>query len=80
MSFMKYIFISQLHHVIQVDEWLAHRGVGVVLGWMRGHLALPPRPQLVLQVLLLVQLFLVEHDSPSVPSAVLQLLLHLILQ
>ena len=70
MSFMKYIyFISQLHHVIQVD---------VVLGWMRGHLALPPRPQLVLQVLLLVQLFLV--DSPSVPSAVLQLLLQLILQ
>ena len=70
---MKYIyFISQLHHVI--------RGVGVVLGWMRGHLALPPRPQLVLQVLLLVQLFLVEHDSPSVPSAVLQLLLQLILQ
>ena len=70
MSFMKYIyFISQLHHVIQV--W-------VVLGWMRGHLALPPRPQLVLQVLLLVQLFLV--DSPSVPSAVLQLLLQLILQ
>ena len=63
MSFMKYIyFISQLHHVIQVDEWLAHRGDGVVLGWMRGHLALPPRPQLVLQVLLLVQLFLVEHD------------------
>ena len=72
MSFMKYIyFISQLHHVIQVD---------VVLGGMRGHLALPPRPQLVLQVLLLVQLFLVEHDSPSVPSAVLQLLLQLILQ
>ena len=70
MSFMKYIyFISQLHHVIQVD---------VVLGWMRGHLALPPRPQLVLQVLLLVQLFLV--DSPSVPSAVLQLLLQLIHQ
>ena len=81
MSFMKYIyFISQLHHVIQVDDWFAHRGVGVVLGGMRGHLALPPRPQLVLQVLLLVQLFLVEHDSPSVPSAVLQLLLQLILQ
>ena len=38
---MKYIyFISQLHHVIQVNERLAHRGVGVVLGGMRGHLAL----------------------------------------